>query len=217
MMNASAWPNILTWSRVAAAPAMAMVFFLPEFTPLSDSPGGARDVLATAVFLTAALTDFLDGFIARQLNRNSRFGAFLDPVADKILVTVALLLLAADERANLPQIIATAVIICREICVSALREWMADVGQRRKVNVSAIGKWKTAAQMTAIALIFHRGDLFDIPVLLVGQLLLWIAALLTVASMFFYLRAAWPSLGDDNANNETQNHNRGENQSHPSQ
>ena len=216
MMNASAWPNILTWSRVAAAPArvaaapaLAAVFFLPEFTPLSDSPGGARDVLATAVFLTAALTDFLDGFIARhRRNRNSRFGAFLDPVADKILVTVALLLLAADERANLPQIIATAVIICREICVSALREWMADVGQRRKVNVSAIGKWKTAAQMTAIALIFYRGDLFDIPVLLVGQLLLWIAALLTVASMFFYLRAAWPSLGDDNAN---------ENQSHPSQ
>ena len=193
-MKATAWPNILTWSRVAAAPALALVFFLPDMLPMSDAPGGARDILATAVFLTAALTDFLDGFLARRLGRGSRFGAFLDPVADKILVTVALLLLAVDERAHLA---AAAVIVCREICVSALREWMADVGQRRHVNVSALGKWKTAAQMTAISFLFYRDDLLGIPILSVGQLLLWAAALLTVTSMFFYLRAAWPILGDE--------------------
>ena len=197
-MKAIAWPNILTWSRVAAAPALALVFYLPQALPVSDLPGGARDILATAVFLAAALTDFLDGFIARRLGRNSRFGAFLDPVADKILVTVALLLLATDERAHLA---AAAVIICREICVSALREWMADVGQRRRVNVSALGKWKTAAQMTAISFLFYRDDLLGIPILHVGQFLLWAAALLTVTSMFFYLRAAWPILGDENEGN----------------
>ena len=194
MMKASAWPNILTWSRVAAAPALALVFYLPAVFPESGGPGGARDILATAFFLAAALTDFLDGFIARRLGRGSRFGAFLDPVADKILVTAALLLLTADERAHLA---AAAVIICREICVSALREWMADLGQRRQVNVSALGKWKTAAQMTAISFLFYRDDLLGLPILGIGQILLWIAALLTVASMFFYLRAAWPTLGDD--------------------
>ena len=189
-MKTSAWPNILTWSRVAAAPALALAFYLPLFSPLSDS---ARNLLATALFLAAAGTDFLDGFLARRLGRGSRFGAFLDPVADKILVTVALLLLVADGRAHLA---AAAVIICREICVSALREWMADVGERRKVNVSALGKWKTAAQMTAISFLFYRDDLLDLPILQVGQILLWAAALLTVVSMFFYLRAAWPSLGE---------------------
>ena len=194
MMKASAWPNILTWSRVAAAPALALVFYLPAVFPESGGPGGARDILATAFFLAAALTDFLDGFIARRLGRGSRFGAFLDPVADKILVTAALLLLTVDERAHLA---AAAVIICREICVSALREWMADLGQRRQVNVSALGKWKTAAQMTAISFLFYRDDLLGLPILGIGQILLWIAALLTVASMFFYLRAAWPTLGDD--------------------
>ena len=189
-MKTSAWPNILTWSRVAAAPGLALAFYLPLFSPLSD---GARDILATAIFLTAAATDFLDGFLARRLGRGSRFGAFLDPVADKILVTTALLLLVEDGRAHLA---AAAVIICREICVSALREWMADVGERRRVNVSSLGKWKTAAQMTAIAFLFYRADLFGLPTGMVGQILLWVAALLTVVSMFFYLRAAWPSLGD---------------------
>ena len=194
-MKASAWPNLLTWSRVAAAPALAVVFYLPAVFPESGGPGGARDILATAVFLAAALTDFLDGYLARRLGRGSRFGAFLDPVADKILVTVALLLLVVDDqRAPLA---AAAVIICREICVSALREWMADVGQRRRVNVSALGKWKTGAQMTAISFLFYRDDLLGLPILALGQFLLWIAALLTVASMFFYLRAAWPVLGED--------------------
>ena len=188
-MNAVALPNFLTWSRMAAAPALALAFFLPAFSPLS---GDARDILATALFLAAATTDFLDGFLARRLGRGSRFGAFLDPVADKILVTTALLLLVASDRAHFA---AAAVIICREICVSALREWMADVGQRKKVNVSALGKWKTAAQMTAIAMLFYHSDLLGVPVALVGQILLWTAALLTVISMLFYLRAAWPSLG----------------------
>ena len=195
MMKTSAWPNwpnILTWSRVAAAPALALAFYLPEFSPASDLAGGARDILATALFLAAAATDFLDGFLARRLGRGSRFGAFLDPVADKILVATALLLLVEDGRAHLA---AAAVIICREICVSALREWMADVGERRKVNVSALGKWKTAAQMTAISFLFYRADLHGLPILAIGQFLLWASAALTVASMFFYLRAAWPSLG----------------------
>ena len=174
---------------MAAAPALALAFFLPAFSPLSPD---ARDILATILFLAAAATDFLDGFLARRLQRNSRFGAFLDPVADKILVTTALLLLVQADRAHFA---AAAVIICREICVSALREWMADVGQRKKVNVSNIGKWKTAAQMTAISLLFYHSDLLGIPIATIGQILLWAAALLTVASMFFYLRAAWPSLG----------------------
>ena len=174
---------------MAAAPALALAFFLPAFSPLSED---ARDILATILFLSAAATDFLDGFLARRLGRGSRFGAFLDPVADKILVTTALLLLVQSERAHFA---AAAVIICREICVSALREWMADVGERKKVNVSSIGKWKTAAQMTAISLLFYHSNLLGIPIAALGQILLWAAALLTVTSMFFYLRAAWPSLG----------------------
>ena len=195
-MKTSRWPDILTWSRIAAAPALAAAFYLPLVAPLPDHPGGARDILATAIFLAAAFTDFLDGFLARKLGRGSRFGAFLDPVADKILMTVALLLLVESDRAHFA---AAAVIICREICVSALREWMADIGQRRRVNVSALGKWKTAAQMTAIALLFFNADLFGMPLPAAGKMLLWAAAALTVVSMLFYLRAAWSSLGESSS------------------
>jgi CDP-diacylglycerol--glycerol-3-phosphate 3-phosphatidyltransferase/cardiolipin synthase len=177
-------PNILTLLRIALIPVFVVIFYLPV--------SWARPVCA-AVFGIAALTDLVDGWLARRWDQTSPLGAFLDPVADKLMVAVALVLLVQAQ----PEIVLAlpaAVIIGREITVSALREWMAEVGARAKVAVSIWGKIKTTAQMIAILLLILGGPVIGIPIDDLALVLLYIAALLTLWSMIQYLRAAWPSL-----------------------
>lgn len=177
-------PNILTLLRILLIPVLVAVFFL-------DYPW-AR-VAAATIFIVAAVTDWFDGYLARQLDQTSKFGAFLDPVADKLMVATALVLLvSADPR--LMVTVAAVVIVGREITISALREWMAELGARTTVAVSMIGKFKTAAQMIAISLMLWQQDLFGLPVYLIGLILLFVAAVLTLWSMIVYLRTAWPIL-----------------------
>jgi len=183
-------PNILTLLRIALIPVFVVIFYLP--TPW------ARPVCAI-VFTIAALTDLLDGYLARRWGQTSPLGAFLDPVADKLMVAIALVLLVqAEPRAALA--LPAAVIIGREITVSALREWMAEIGARAAVAVSMAGKLKTTAQMTAIVLLIISDPVLGIPVEPLGLILLYVAALLTLWSMFLYLRAAWPSLSGRDIN-----------------
>jgi len=177
-------PNILTLVRIALIPVFVVVFYLPV--------PWARPACAV-VFTTAALTDLLDGWLARRWGQTSPLGAFLDPVADKLMVGVALVLLVEAEPSMLLALPA-AVIIGREITVSALREWMAEVGARAKVAVSMAGKLKTTAQMVAIVLLILGEHAFGLPVHTIGLVLLYVAALLTLWSMYLYLRTAWPSL-----------------------
>ena len=158
--------------------------------------------MATVIFVVAAITDWLDGFLARRLNQYTTFGAFLDPVADKLIVATALVLLATDQIVldlviSVPLFAAAvAIIIGREIVISALREWMAELGKRASVAVSYIGKVKTTMQMIAISLLIYQESLFGLPVFVLGELLLFVAAALTLYSMIVYLRAAWPVLTD---------------------
>ena len=180
-------PNTLTWIRIALIPLFVVFFYLPY--PWAHP--------ATAViFLLAGLTDWLDGYFARRLNLTSKFGAFLDPVADKLMVAVALLLLVQsdDSRYSVFVALSAAIIIGREITISALREWMAELGERGLVAVSAVGKVKTTVQIIAIAFMLFRVPLYGMPVYEVGMLLLIVAAGLTLWSMTLYLRAAWPAL-----------------------
>ena len=177
-------PNLLTFSRIVLIPFFVVCFYLPV------SWGMAA---ATLIFVLAALTDWLDGYLARRWQQTSALGAFLDPVADKLMVATALVLIVqADPEfwLALPAI----VIIGREIAISALREWMAELGARANVAVSEIGKFKTAAQMVAITLLIYRDDLVGLPVYTIGLVLLYIAVVLTLWSMLIYLRAAWPQL-----------------------
>jgi CDP-diacylglycerol--glycerol-3-phosphate 3-phosphatidyltransferase len=177
-------PNTLTLLRIALIPVLLVLFYLP-----------ARwsSEAAAAVFLVAALTDLLDGWLARRLGQTSAFGAFLDPVADKLMVSCALVVLVqADPQISVA--VASAIIIGREIAVSALREFMAQVGQRAQVAVAMVGKVKTVLQMIAILLMLWRDPLLGLPVYEVGYWLLMAAAVLTLWSMGVYLRAAWPSI-----------------------
>ena len=177
-------PNTLTLLRIALIPVLVVVFYLP----LAWS-----NLASTAVFGLAALTDWFDGYLARKLGQSSPFGAFLDPVADKLIVAVALVMLV---QAN-PKwwfVIPAAVIVGREIAISALREWMAEIGERTQVAVSFIGKIKTTAQMIALLLLLYRQPLWGFPTNEVGVLLLYVAAILTLWSMVMYLKAAWPML-----------------------
>ena len=179
-------PILLTWLRVALIPLVVGVFYLPDswITPFD------KGVASTAVFIVAAVTDWFDGFLARRWNETSAFGAFLDPVADKLMVAGALLVLVQLDRVNAA---IAFVIIGREIAISALREWMAQLGASKSVAVSSIGKIKTTAQMIAIPMLLYYGKLFGlIDTRFWGQCLLAIAAVLTVWSMFYYLRKAWP-------------------------
>jgi len=180
-------PNILTYLRIVLIPVFVLIFFLPF---------DWVNVAVTVIFGVAAVTDWLDGFLARKLNQTSRFGAFLDPVADKLIVGVALVLLV-QANPNFWMAIAAAVIIGREITISALREWMAEIGERAHVAVSNIGKWKTAAQMTALFMLLYHEPLIGIPMYSVGMVLLYIAVTLTLWSMFLYLKAAWPVLSKE--------------------
>jgi CDP-diacylglycerol--glycerol-3-phosphate 3-phosphatidyltransferase len=177
-------PNILTLLRILLIPVLVFVFFQEQ--------SWAR-LAAALIFIVAALTDWFDGYLARQLEQTSKFGAFLDPVADKLMVAAALVLLvSADPRVGVT--VAAVVIVGREITISALREWMAELGGRTTVAVSMIGKFKTAAQMIAISLMLWQQDLFGLPIYQLGLALLYIAAVLTIWSMIAYLRAAWPML-----------------------
>jgi cardiolipin synthase len=179
-------PILLTWLRVALIPLVVGVYYLPDqWLHVSD-----RNLAATLIFIVAAITDWFDGYLARRWNQTSAFGAFLDPVADKLMVAGALLVLVQLGRVNA---IIAVIIIGREITISALREWMAEIGARKSVAVSSLGKIKTAAQMVAIPLLLFRDPLFGgFDTLYWGEVLLWIAGVLTVWSMFYYLRKAWP-------------------------
>jgi CDP-diacylglycerol--glycerol-3-phosphate 3-phosphatidyltransferase len=183
-------PNLLTFSRIIMIPIFVGMFYLP-------APWNHQ--VAALVFMVAAFTDWLDGYLARRMGLTSPLGAFLDPVADKLMVTTALVLLVADNPSPW-MALSAAVIIGREITISALREWMAELGARAKVAVSWVGKFKTAAQMGAITLLIYRHDLFGLPTYRIGELLLYVAVALTLWSMTVYLRAAWPSLSEDRKN-----------------
>jgi CDP-diacylglycerol--glycerol-3-phosphate 3-phosphatidyltransferase len=183
-------PNALTWFRVAAIPLVVAVFFGSELFGWQES--WARPA-AGLLFGLAGITDYFDGYLARRLGLTSSFGAFLDPVADKLIVSTALVLLVqADPHVSLALV--AAIIIGREITVSALREWMSQIGARAHVAVSIFGKWKTTLQIIGISLMLYREPLFTLPVYRVGEWLVYVAAALTLWSMIDYLRAAWPAM-----------------------
>ena len=180
-------PILLTWLRVALIPIFVGIFYLPD----AQISLACKNLLGTVLFALAAITDWFDGYLARKWNQTSAFGAFLDPVADKLMVAAALIVLVQLGRAD--AIIAT-IIIGREITISALREWMATIGASRSVAVSLLGKIKTAAQMAAIPLLLFQDALLGLDTMQAGNWLIWIAALLTLWSMGYYLRMAWPEI-----------------------
>lgn len=184
-------PNILTYFRIILIPLFVLVYYLPY---------QSANIAAMYIFILAAVTDWFDGYFARKLNQFSSFGAFLDPVADKLMVAIGLLLLLGDAHVQALTwnrhlfIIAIMIMIGREIAISALREWMATIGQSKSVAVSYTGKIKTAAQMTAIPFLLLQQPFLGLPMFHIGETLLFLAAILTLFSMFTYLRAAWPDL-----------------------
>lgn len=184
-------PNILTLLRIVLVPVFIAAYYLPYTW---------ANAFATAVFVVAAITDWLDGYLARRWNQQSAFGAFLDPVADKLMVAAALIMLVADGRVHMQVIdsrlfaLMVVVIIGREIAVSALREWMAEAGKRHSVAVTVVGKAKTIGQMVAIPFLLYQQPLAGMPVFLLGEIMLYAAGALTLWSMVVYLRAAWPDL-----------------------
>jgi len=178
-------PTLLTWARIVAIPLIVGVFYLP-------AEPATRNLAATVLFVVVALTDWLDGYLARKLNQTSSFGAFLDPVADKFLVCAALLILLQLDRVNA---FVALVIIGREIAISALREWMAQIGASRSVAVHMLGKLKTVVQMVAIPFLLYDGALFGlIDTRIWGTGLIYLAAVLTIWSMVYYLRKALPEI-----------------------
>ena len=182
-------PILLTWLRIVLIPLMIGIYYVPD-SWLFDV---GRDLAAMLVFVFAAWTDWLDGYLARRWNETSAFGAFLDPVADKLVVAVALIMLVDFHRLDAS---IAAIIIGREITISALREWMAQVGARKSVAVSMIGKIKTVAQMTAIPLLLYHQPIGSVDVQYLGTWLIYVAAVLTLWSMVYYLRMAWPHLAE---------------------
>ena len=210
-------PNLLTWLRILLIPVFVTVFYLPDATLAPH----LKNLISTSVFLLAATTDWLDGYLARKLNQFSAFGAFLDPVADKLMVAAALIVLVKLGRADAiiafiiippaislfspPALIVLVklgradaiiafIIIGREIAISALREWMAQLGESRSIAVSMLGKIKTTFQMVAIMLLLYHDPLFGVDCQAIGALLLYLAALLTLWSMGYYLMLASPRL-----------------------
>jgi CDP-diacylglycerol--glycerol-3-phosphate 3-phosphatidyltransferase/cardiolipin synthase len=178
-------PNILTVARIVAVPLVVVLFYWTSNT--------WADPLAALVFILAAITDWIDGYLARKWGVTTPLGAFLDPVADKLMVATALVLLVAhDPRWYV--VVCAMIIIGREIAVSALREWMSHVGARGKVAVSGLGKWKTILQLVGLSLMMYRNDLLGLPIYDIGVVLLIVASVLTLWSMVAYLRVAWPDL-----------------------
>lgn len=181
-------PTLMTWTRIFAIPLILGVFYLPE----SMASAYERNLVATIMFIVFALTDWLDGYLARKLNQTSSFGAFLDPVADKFLVCACVLVLVHLQRAD---VFVALIIIGREIAISALREWMAQIGASRSVAVHMIGKVKTVVQMVAIPFLLFDGVLLGIiDTRHWGVWLIWAAAVLTVWSMVYYLQKALPEI-----------------------
>jgi len=180
-------PTILTWFRIAAIPLIALVYYLP--------PSKWMHPLACVVFTIAGLTDWLDGYLARRMNLMSKFGAFLDPVADKLMVTTTLIIIVQSDPRIIIALVA-AIIIGREFTISALREWMAELGARSIVAVSGFGKLKTILQMVGLGMILWTYPFYGIPIYEIGMALLFISAGLTMYSMFVYIRAAWPALSE---------------------
>lgn len=180
-------PIFLTWLRILAIPLLIAVYYVPE----SWLSGHGRDFVATILFCAAAATDWLDGYLARKLNQTSAFGAFLDPVADKLMVAAALIMLVELGRTDA---IIASIIIGREITISALREWMAQIGAHKSIAVSMIGKIKTTAQMAAIPLLLYVKPVAGIDVMAAGTWLIYIASVLTLWSMGYYMRMAWPEI-----------------------
>jgi len=177
-------PNALTWARIAAIPLIVVLFYMPY--PWADPAAGL-------LFVAAGITDSLDGYFARRFGQISRLGAFLDPVADKLIVAVALVLLVSKDPHTLI-VLTAAIIIGREITISALREWMAEIGARRKVAVSQLGKYKTVLQIIGLSMMLYRWPLLGLPTYRVGVWMTMIAAAATLVSMAAYLRVAWPEL-----------------------
>lgn len=193
------FPLFLTLMRIALIPVLVLFFYLPFVW---------SGIATAVVFILAAITDWLDGYLARRMGLMSSFGAFLDPVADKLMVATALVLMVQKPpELILPPVIFTlsaAIIIGREIAISGLREWMAEMGERGTVKVGVMGKLKTIFQMTAISLLLFEHNILGLPILHIGELLLYLAAALTLWSMWVYLHAAWPVMSradcDDTAN-----------------
>ncbi len=178
-------PTIMTWARIAAIPLIVVAFYLPV-------PPAQQNLIATVLFVVFALTDWLDGYLARKLNQTSSFGAFLDPVADKFLVCACVLVLVHLNRAD---VFVGLIIIGREIAISALREWMAQIGATKSVAVHMIGKVKTVVQMVAIPFLLFDGLLLGlIDTHAWGVVLIWVAAVLTVWSMVYYMQKALPEI-----------------------
>ena len=180
-------PTMLTLFRIVLIPVLVVVFYLPY---------GWTNLAAALIFGGGSLTDWLDGWIARRYGMYSAFGAFLDPVADKLTVTVALFLIV-EKNQTMAMTLLAAIIVGREITISALREWMAALGESGKVKVAGLGKIKTIVQMVALSFLLHYYPLFGIPLLEIGEWLLAVAAALTLWSGFLYLRAAWPTMQRD--------------------
>jgi len=178
-------PNTLTWLRILMIPAIFVMFYLPYWW---------KDPAACAAFALAGITDSLDGYFARKWGLTSRLGAFLDPVADKLIVATALVLIVSADPKSWFLVVVAIVIIGREIAVSALREWMAEIGARGRIKVSIWGKSKTIMQIVGLSFLLYRRDLFGLPIYKLGLVLTGIAAVLTLWSMFLYLKAAWPEL-----------------------
>ena len=192
------WPNVLTLVRISIIPLLVIFFYLPV---------SWAHFAAALIFAIASLTDWLDGYLARYLKQSTKLGAFLDPVADKLMVCIALVLIVAEPTfqfvsvtstvVSIPTAVITipsAVIVAREIIVSALREWMAEVGKRANVAVSNLGKVKTAVQMLALIILLYCDNTTNATMVFVGYVLLYIAAVLTIWSMLLYLKAAWSQL-----------------------
>jgi len=184
-------PNALTWARIAAIPLIVVLFYMPY--PWADPAAGL-------LFVAAGITDSLDGYFARRFGQISRLGAFLDPVADKLIVAVALVLLVSKDPHTLI-VLTAAIIIGREITISALREWMAEIGARRKVAVSQLGKYKTVLQIIGLSMMLYRWPLLGLPTYRVGVWMTMIAAAATLVSMAAYLRVAWPELRSQSSEN----------------
>jgi CDP-diacylglycerol--glycerol-3-phosphate 3-phosphatidyltransferase/cardiolipin synthase len=176
-------PILLTWLRILTIPLVIGVFYVPEVWLSS----GHQNLIATSLFIAAAITDWLDGYLARRLNQTSAFGAFLDPVADKLMIAAALIVLVWLQRVDA---IIAVVIIGREIAVSAMREWMAKIGQSKSVAVNFLGKIKTISQMIAVPLLLYNEPIGALSPQRVGTWLIYVAAILTLVSMFYYLKLA---------------------------
>ena len=178
-------PNLVTLSRIILIPLLLGLYYVPDSWAAEHS----RNVAATLVFIFAGVTDWLDGYLARRLNQMSAFGAFLDPVADKLIVVGALVVLLHLDRVDM---LVALIIVGREIAIPALREWMARVGQAKSVAVAFVGKLKTVSQMVAIPLLLYHDPLFELDCQWLGTILINVSAVLTVVSMLYYLRKALP-------------------------